>query len=157
MRKSGRRRGSAFVEFALASTVLIAVFTGTFQFGYTFYVYNSLITAVSAGARYASVQQISNSGGTDTSVPSSFTTAIKNLTVYGSPSPANGASAIAPGLTTANVDVQVQFTSGVPSQVTVSVINYSVDAVFRSFTFNNKPSSTLPYLGSYCSTGSTCP
>jgi Flp pilus assembly protein TadG len=30
------RDGNVFVEFAIGSGVLIAAFTGTFQFGYTF-------------------------------------------------------------------------------------------------------------------------
>ena len=44
------------VEFALASVILIPTFVGTFQFGYTFYVYNLLCTQVRAGARYASTR-----------------------------------------------------------------------------------------------------
>ena len=55
-----KERGSAFVEFALSSILLTSIFTGTFQFGYTFYVYNSLVTAVSAATRYASLRALTN-------------------------------------------------------------------------------------------------
>ncbi len=52
----GRRaeRGNAMIEFALSFGLLFAVFSGVFQFGYALYVYNSLESAVRAGARYAS-------------------------------------------------------------------------------------------------------
>ena len=49
-RKSG---GNALIEFALAFGFLFPVLTGTFQFGYAFFVYNELQTAVREGARYA--------------------------------------------------------------------------------------------------------
>jgi Flp pilus assembly protein TadG len=35
----GSRRGNAILEFALSSTILIYVFTGVFQFGYSMYLY----------------------------------------------------------------------------------------------------------------------
>ena len=38
----GNRKGTAIVEFALGSGVLLAVFAGTFEFGYTFLQYNQL-------------------------------------------------------------------------------------------------------------------
>ena len=44
------------VEFALGSSLLVAAFTGTFQFGYTFYVYNNIETAVNNGAKYAALR-----------------------------------------------------------------------------------------------------
>ena len=47
------RKGNAILEFALAAGILVPAFAGTFQFGYTFYTYNQLVTAVGNGARYA--------------------------------------------------------------------------------------------------------
>lgn len=148
--------GSVMLEFALSALLLTSVFTGTFQFGYTLYVYNKLETAVAAGTRYASRRDLTS----DTAaVPASFSNAVKNMTVYGSPSPGDNATALAPGLTTANVEVQADFTSGAgirPSTVTVRIINYQVNAVFRTFSFNNKPSVTMPFDGSYCPEVATC-
>ena len=43
------------IEFAIGSGVLLAAFSGTFQFGYTFLQYNNLENAVARGARYASL------------------------------------------------------------------------------------------------------
>ena len=154
-----RRRGSAMVEFAISAVVLMAVFTGTFQFGYTFYVYNRLIMGVSAATRYASQKSLTNDN--DTSVPSSFSTDVKNMAVYGTASPDAGDPPIAPGLSPANVEVTVSFVGAGtpqnrPSTVRVRIINYQVNAVFRTFTFTNRPSLTMPYLGSYCSEAVTC-
>ena len=50
------RRGNAMLEFALASSILVPLFAGVFQFGYTLYVYNNLDSAVRGGARYASLR-----------------------------------------------------------------------------------------------------
>ena len=54
-RPLGPRGGNAMIEFALASAILIPLFIGTFQFGYTFYVYNLLATQVLAFAQTSKV------------------------------------------------------------------------------------------------------
>jgi TadE-like protein len=77
----GSRRGNAMIEFALASFVLIPLFIGTFQFGYTFYVYNLLCTQMRAGARYASLKTFK---GSDVS---GFKTAVQNMVMYDNPEP----------------------------------------------------------------------
>ena len=41
------------IELALSAGVMIACLAGTFQFGYTFYIYDELVSAVGNGARYA--------------------------------------------------------------------------------------------------------
>src|ERR1051325_7493401 len=56
MRKTStrrRERGHAMLELAVSAAVMISCLGGTFQFGYTFYVYNQVVTAVGNGARYA--------------------------------------------------------------------------------------------------------
>jgi Flp pilus assembly protein TadG len=155
-RASRRRRGNAIVEFALSAGILTTAFTGVFQFGYSMYIYNELESAVRAGVRYASLAKISNSG--DRTVPTSFNTAVKNMVVYGTPSPGQNPTSVAPGLTTNNVsNVTVTWDSGnVPTSVSVSINSYTVDAVFKTFTFAGKPRLTMPYFGEYCSNGSTC-
>jgi Flp pilus assembly protein TadG len=147
------------LEFALSALLLTSVFTGTFQFGYTFYVYNKLVTGVTTGARYASLHALTNDN--NQTVPASFTTDVKNMVVYGTPTPGASATAVAPGLSTANVSVVVGFTgagtpSNRPTEVTVQIVNYQVNAVFKLFTFTNKPSLTMPYFGSYCPEVATC-
>ena len=132
------------LEFAIGAGVLVAVFAGTFQFGYTFYRYNVLKNAVSDGAHYASLRAYDSS----TSTPSAaFQQAVQNMTVYGDPG--GGTTPIAPGLTTSNVSVSPVFTNGVPSAITVSLTGYTIAAVFGNTTLSNKPIVTYPYQGIY--------
>jgi Flp pilus assembly protein TadG len=153
-RRFGSRRGNAMVEFALGATVLVFAFSGVFQFGYSFYLYNELEGAVRMGVRYASLQKVSNSG--DDSVPSTLTTAIKNVVVYGTPSPANTDSAVVTGLGVGNINVAYHFTNHVPDTVTVSISSYALNAIFTTYTISGKPILKMPYFGSYCASGPTC-
>jgi Flp pilus assembly protein TadG len=153
---SGLRRGNAMLEFALSATILSSAFAGIFQFGYSLYVYNELEGAIRGGVRYASLLKLSNAGNATT--PTSFSDAVKNMVVYGTPSPADGQTPIAPGLSTGIVSVVVSFdpTTKVPIYVTVSISSLTVDAVFRTFTFTGKPTLKMPYFGQYCSAGPSC-
>ena len=132
------------LELAFASSILIPAFAGTFQYGYTFFVYNSLNSAVRGGARYASMRTYDSA----TSTPSTgFSTAVKNMTVYGNVE--GTGSPVALGLTTANVEVVPNMNGSVPGSMTVRITGYQVGAVFGSVTFNAKPSTTFPYTGTY--------
>jgi len=44
-------------------------------------------------------------------------------------------------------NLTVNFESGVPRRMTVAIVNYRCDAVFRTFTFNTKPRMTIAYAG----------
>src|SRR5882672_9417019 len=103
----GSRSGNALVEFALASLILFPIFLGTFQFGYTFYVYNQLCTQIRAGARYASMRTFAASS------VSGFETATKNMVVYGNPSPGQSPTVLVPGLSTAQIAVTIKAADGV--------------------------------------------
>jgi len=148
------RRGSAFIEFALAATVLIPIFLGTFQFGYAFYVYNLMSSQVRAGARYASLRKYRC--GNPASM-TAYTTAIKNVVRFGNPT--GTGTVIEPGLQDGGVLIGIYDVNGVaadathtPNYVSVSATSYTVDAVVTTFTFNGKPSVTMPYLGQYAAT-----
>ena len=52
--RRSNQRGNTLVEFALSFSLLVPVFLGVYEFGYAFYVYNEMQTAVRSGARYAS-------------------------------------------------------------------------------------------------------
>ena len=135
------RDGNMMLEFAIGSGVLIAAFTGTFQFGYSFLQYNNLENAVARGARYASLVPYDSA----TTTPSAaFLAAVKNMVLYGSPTA--GTSPVLPGLTTGNVNLTVTFTSGVPSAMTVSITGYTINAVVGTATVN-KPKVTYTYQG----------
>ena len=144
-RARSARRGSAVIEFALSAAVLIPCLAGTFQFGYGLYSYNRLESAVDQGGRYAALRTYrSGAGATDTN---KVKLAVKNTVVYGTPSPNNGAGPMITGLSTANVNVTSN--AAVPSAVTVSISNFTVNTIFTSYTFTGKPSVTYPFLGRY--------
>ncbi len=137
-------RGNAILEFALGFSVLWALFSGVYQFGYTFYVYNQLMTSVTNAAALGSKMTY------DTANTSTYTTAVTNMVLYGSTTA--GTKVIIPGLTSSNVTVSPT-PSAIPTTVTVSITNFTVNSIFKSFTFN-KPRVTMPYMGTI--TCSTC-
>jgi len=136
------RRGNALLEFALAAGVLVPAFTGTFQYGYTFYVYNNLESAVRDGARYASMIPYNSSSSTPTAA---YTTAVQNTVVYGNS--AGTGSAVVSGLTTSNVQVIPTMAGAIPKTITVQITGFAVNAIFGTTTFTGKPSTTFSYTG----------
>ncbi|MBI4909006.1 MAG: pilus assembly protein [Acidobacteria bacterium] len=137
-------KGNTILEFALGSVVMVAAFLGAFQYGYIFYRYNTIENAVNAGSRYAAMRPYDST----TSTPSTgFSTAVKNMVVYGNP--AGGTTPIAPGLSTANVAVTPVFTSGVPTSMKVYITGYTIDAGYASQKLTGKPVATYGYIGIY--------
>ena len=67
--------------------------------------------------------------------------------ILNKPQPAPDARPVAAGLTPEAVDVTWTEDSGRPSTVAVSVRDFSVDAVFARFRFQNRPGVEFPYLG----------
>ena len=135
------------VEFTLSLSVLIPMFLGGASFGYTFYLYSKLQNAVRAGARYASTIKYDSSTTTPTT---SFLTAVQKMTVYGDPAAdASTATAVAPGLTTGNVNLVVTFSSGTPSGMTVSISGYSLPVTTGKVTLSGKPYAWFPFAGFY--------
>src|SRR5260370_21669004 len=138
------RAGNIMLEFALGSGLLVAAFGGTFEFGYTFYRYNSLANAVNDGARYASLIPYTS---TTTTPKSDLLLAVQNMVFYGNP--AGGTRPVAPGLTTSQVQLTPTFTNGVPTAMTGYINRYQIDSIFAQNTLNNKPQVTYPYIGIY--------
>jgi len=135
------RRGMAVVEFGLVFGLLWLLLSGCFRLGYSIYLYQSLVSSVAGAARYASRVDFDEPGHT-------FAASVKNMAVYGNP--AGGMVPIVPGLAAANISVTWSVDAqGVPMTITVKVVNYSVNAVFQSFTWSGKPSVTVCYAGSY--------
>ena len=138
------------IEFALSSLVLVAMFIATFQFGYAFFVYNRLQTAVRNGARYASVRTFR---AADSTSITKFKTAVQQMVVYGNSAAVSG-SAVVPGLTASNVTVKITDAGGndagiavMPDKVQVYVSSYTLDALFRTYSFTSKPYENFPYVG----------
>jgi hypothetical protein len=88
----------------------------------------------------------------DTASPSTFTTALKNMVVYGNTTA--GTSSIVPGLSPSNVTVGVNPQGTMPTDITITINNFTINALFTNFTFNGKPRATAVYMGQI--TCSTC-
>jgi hypothetical protein len=103
-RARGERDGSVLIEFTLLTPLLVALFLGTWQFGYAYFLYDKAEQAVRAGARYASERTYDS----DTSTPSAaFVQGVRNVVLYGDP--AGGTTPVVPDLAAANVKVEVSF------------------------------------------------
>jgi Flp pilus assembly protein TadG len=140
-------RGNAVIEFALGFSLLWIIFSGLYQFGYSFYVYNKLHTAVANAAELGAKMTY------DTANATAFTQKLQNMVVYGDETA--GTISVAPGLSTSNVNVSMNLdAASMPHDVTISISNYTVSAIFGSFTPNNKPRVTTKYYGTI--TCSTC-
>jgi Flp pilus assembly protein TadG len=138
--KRRNQRGNALLEFALGWFLLWLLFSGAYEFGYGFYVYNRLITAVADAAELGS--KISY----DTGNPSAFTTTLQNMVLYGTETA--GTSPIVSGLTASNVSVAVTLDgNSIPRDVTVSITGYSINAFFTTTILTGKPRATVKYFG----------
>lgn len=148
------RRGTALIEFTLLSPLLVSLFLGTWQYGYAFFLYDKAEQAVRAGARYASVLTY-DSGSSNPS--NTFVSNVRNVVLYGNPT--GGTTPVVPGLTAANVTVEVSFydngfasPSGndmlVPTRVAVSLDGYSVGTL-GAIILTGKPRTEFPYVGVY--------
>jgi len=141
--RRGKQRGSSIVEFAIGASVLTLIFIGTWEFGYAFYIYNNLLSAVDNGAKYAAVKTYDSNSSTPSSA---FKTAVQNMVVYGQST--TGTKTVVPGLATTQVTVTPTFTNGVPTAMTVALSGYSLNAVVTTFNIS-KPQVSYPYMGVY--------
>lgn len=138
------QRGNSLVEFALAAVVLLLVFSAVFQFGYAFLIYNSLEAAVRSGGRYASRLTYQSASAT---LPTNFSSSVRNMVVYGQPG--TGTTPQVPGLSTANVTVEMVFASNVPTTVRVGITGYQLNSIFNTYTLSGKPVAEFPFAGTY--------
>jgi Flp pilus assembly protein TadG len=138
------RRGNALVEFAVGFGMLLSFLAGVVQFGYAFYAYNALESAVRNGARYASLSVYDHPNGND------FRQRVQNMVVYGMPTPPVGAKPLVHTLTTGNVLVEVRKdVKNVPNRVTVAVNDFQVNSLFAKFTLSRKPQCIFEYMGRF--------
>ncbi len=132
MKKGRREAGSAMIELAGSMVLLAVLLTGIFQSGYTFYTYESLVHAVRAGARYASLGPHAAANASD------FAKSVRNVVVYGDPHAAAG-KPVVPGLAPNQVEVILE-----PASATVSVRGFVIDALFATFQLDGRPTVTFP-------------
>lgn len=131
------QRGHAILEMALGLSVFAAFLTGILQFGYSFYVYSQLVTAVGNGARYASVRPLSGDIEADKA-------AVRNVVIYGKDTPPPDSPRVAPGLQPEQVDVEYADNN---SSIRVAIRGYKLDAFAASFDFDGRPAAQFPYIG----------
>lgn len=142
-----RQRGSALIELALTSTVLVGLLVGAFQFGYSFYAYDRLESAIHSGVRFASRQPYTVR---TKSCEQKMLSSIQNLVVYGDPDAEAGAKPAVSGLEPRHIQVEYKRDGrGVPFEVRVSIRNYTFEAGFSRFELKGKPWAVAPYLGRY--------
>jgi Flp pilus assembly protein TadG len=147
-----REQGHAMIELAFSAGVMIACLAGTFQYGYTFYVYDELVSAVGNGARYAASRTYRAASPADVEKGNA---AIRNLVVYGNTHPALNAAPVAPNLKPENVQVVwVVDANGMPTAVDVSIAKYATGAMFGSVTIDHRPLAEFPYVGRYAASES---
>jgi Flp pilus assembly protein TadG len=138
------RRGSAVIEFALSFTLLWLIVTGVFEFGYSMWIYNSLVSRVADAARFAARIDY------DSRDSNEFILQVKNVAVYGNPE--GTGTAVVPNLATSVVSVVLDFdASGIPRAVRVSISSYTINTIFHNFTFQNKPQVTSKHVGRFLS------
>ena len=153
MMRRNRQRGHAMIELAVSAGVMVACLAGTVQFGYTFYIYNQLVTAVGNGGRYAAMRTFRASGSSDIEKGKA---AIRNMVVYGDARPPLGTLPQVLNLKPEQVQVDwVMDESGArPAAVNVAIADYTVDAVFGIFRFTGRPAVEYPFVGRYAPTES---
>jgi len=150
MRK--RQRGHAMIELAISAAVMVSCLGGTVQFGYTFYIYNELVSAVGNGGRYAAMRTYRAASPADIEKGK---TAIRNMVVYGDARPAAGTPPQVANLLPEQVRIEWIPVSNnddsgdKPGSVDVSIADYTVDAAFGMFRFTGRPAVEYPFVGRY--------
>jgi hypothetical protein len=135
------------LELAFSLVIMVSCLIATFGFGHTFYVYNQLVTAVGNGARYAATRSYRAAPEQE---DEETNRAIANMVVYGDPYPAPAATPAVANLTPEQVEIRwVIDGSGAPIGVGIAIRTYTVNAGFRTFTFNRLPGVEFPYVGKY--------
>jgi len=140
-------RGVQLVEVALVIPIMLLLFGAVAKFGRYFYEYTTAAKAARVGARYLVSKSVTSA--------TNYEAQAKNLVVYGNI--AGTGTAVLPGLTTANVQVDyIGGTSGVPDVVKVSIVNYQHQSIVNlgallkntalSTNVDVKPSVTMRYL-----------
>ena len=136
------------IELAVSAGVMVACLAGTVQFGYTFYIYNQLVTAVGNGGRYAALRTYRAASPRDIETGKA---AIRNMVVFGDARPGVDTPPQVAHLRPEQVQVDwVMDESGRrPAAVSVSIADYTVDAAFGMFRFAGKPAVEYPFVGRF--------
>ena len=145
--KIRKQRGNTLIEFALSSALLLPCFTGAFRFGYGLYNYNLLCSAVNHGASYGAFRTYRSANAASVEKTKA---AVRNIVAFGTTTPSETTPPIVKRMDASKVSVDYILSStGVPTNVRVTINSFTLDAVFATFTFTGKPSVTYPFIGRY--------
>ena len=129
-------RGATLLEFVFTAPIFLMMLVAIAAGGHLFYTHNALVEATRRGARYAVTQcQINQTSCTNYATVENR---IKNVVVYGTPTPTNGQTTFVPNLTTDNVTVTTPSLGVTQGSATVSITNYQYPFVipFISLSIN---------------------
>jgi Flp pilus assembly protein TadG len=120
------RRGNSLVESGLMLVMFIFVLTGIADFGQFLYVHQTISERARVAARYGSLAtHFVDPDDGQTKLTAADITKIKNLAVYNSPNPPEGATPLVGRLTTGMVTPTLNGTFGQDdARVTVTIANY---------------------------------
>ena len=136
-----KMRGSVMVEFALGSAMVLVILAGVLEFGYSFYIYNSLQSSVRDAARYASLRPYDLSSGQE------WQTAVKNMALYGDPAADGSGAPMIPHLDLSQITVTSTPAGTVPEDVSVQIDGVTINTFFRQITLNGNPRATFRFMG----------
>jgi len=120
--KRSNERGGSLIEFTVVALGFFMILVGIVAAGNLYYTHNALVEATRRGARYA----VLNSTGS--------TTAVKNVVVYGTPTPAAGATSLIYNLQPSNVNVTYTGLNVAQGTVTVTITGYNFPFVLPTQT-----------------------
>ena len=115
-------RGSTIIEFTVVAVAFFMMLVGIVSAGNLFYTHNALVEATRRGARYAVVHL------------NGSTTAVKNVVVYGTDTPAAGATSLIYNLQPSNVTVTYSSLNVASGTVSVTIDSYSFPFVLPTQT-----------------------
>ena len=120
-RLAGCERGTQLVELAIMLPLMLMMFAAVAEFGRYFYTYATLSKATRAGSRYLSAVPVKG-GGANVAEDAKA----KKLVVYGDMNAADTSTPLAPGLTTAHVQItRAGGVGSVPATVRVEIVGYN--------------------------------
>ena len=115
-------RGGTLIEFTVVASVFFLMLVGIVAAGNLYYTHNALVEATRRGARFA----VLNLDGSIADV--------QNVVVYGTPTPADGATSLIYNLQPDNVTVTYTGLNVAQGTVTVTIIDYSFPFVLPTST-----------------------
>lgn len=121
-------RGGSLIEFTVVATVFFLMLVAIVAAGNLYYTHNALVEATRRGARFAVLN------------PTGSTTAVRNVVIYGTPTPAAGATPLVYNLQPANVTVNYTGLGVAAGTATVSITGYQFPFVIPA----SRTSVTMP-------------